>query len=272
MSKFTKNKEGAILVMSLLVLSGMLVVAISMGVMVLNQLKQAKNTDYSVIAYYAADSAVEGALYKLRKLEFSADYLNMHYSSGTFQNTAEWQNNIASTTSYSALLRENRSLVVNLYDSETDCGLVKCTECIWNDLRGASGPDLEVTFYPWQFTGSISVLPERGEQEYYRSVPANRVSLASAEGPWHKYNSSLLANTCYTLRIKPLYDDADITLKAYSDEGCTNQIGIASFLTIDALGKYQTSKQRIKTVVIKDAPLNNIFEFVLFSEEPIEKE
>lgn len=272
MLKFVKNKEGAILVMSLLVLSGMLITGISMATLTLNELKQAKSSDYSVIAYYAADSAVESALYKLRKLNLSATYLNENYASGSFQNLAAWENNISSTPAYNALLRQNRSAIINLYDSEQDCGAVKCVECAWNDLdAGESDPDLEVTFYPWRFTGLINVLPGQGEQEYYRSVPENRVNTSSVAGPWHKYNFSLLNNTCYTIRVRPLYDDADVTVKTYSDVGCTTQIGIPSFLTIDALGKYGTSKQRIKTVVSKEAPLSNIFEFVLFSEEPIVK-
>lgn len=272
MFKFRKNKEGAILIMSLLVLSSMLIAGISMAVLTLNELKQAKSSDYSIIAYYAADSAIEGAIYKLRKLDFSASDLNTNYASGTFGNSATWENNIASTPAYNALLRQNRSAIINLYDSEQDCGAVKCVECIWNDLEtGESDPDLEVTFYPWQFTGLINVLPEQGEQEYYRSVPENRINFSAIAGPWHKYNASLLDNTCYTLRVRPLYDDADVTVKTYSDAGCANQIGIPSFLTIDALGKYETSKQRIKTVVSKDAPLSDIFQFVLFSEEPIVK-
>lgn len=272
MFKFVKNKDGAILLMSLLVLSSMLIAGISMATLTLNELKQSKSSDYSVIAYYAADSAIEGAIYKLRKLNLSADYLNTNYASGTFENSAAWENNIISTPAYNTLLRQNRSAVINLYDSEEDCGAVKCVECIWNDLdAGESDPDIEATFYPWRFTGVINVLPGQGEQEYYRSIPENRLNLSSIAGPWHKYNFSLLDNTCYTLRLRPLYDDADVTIKTYSDAGCTAQMGIPSFLSIDALGKYETSKQRIKTVVSKDAPLSNIFEFVLFSEEPIIK-
>lgn len=265
MCKVIKNKDGSILIMSLLILSGLLISGISVGTIVLNQLKQAKNSDFSIVAYYAADSATENALYYLRKGNKTAQYLNANEAFGVFSNTAQWERVIASTTPYNALLRKNRPVLINLYDSEQDCGLVKCVEYNWNDLTaGESGPDLEVTYYAWQFSGSINVLPEKGEQEYYTSP--------LTQGPWTAYNQlNFLNNTCYSIRVQSNYDDANIEIKTYRDAACAQQIGIPSFLTIDSLGKFKTAKQRIKTVVLKDAPLSNVFEFVIFSEEAIEK-
>lgn len=265
MFKAIKNKEGSILIMSLLILSGLLISGISVGTIVLNQLKQAKNLDFSIIAYYAADSSTENALYYLRKGNKTAQYLNSNENTGIFGNTAQWEREVASTTPYNALLRQNRPVLINLYDSEADCGLVKCVQYNWNDLiDGGSGPDLEVTYYPWEISGKITVLPEKGEQEYYTSplIP----------GPWTEYNHiSLLPNTCYSIRVQSSYDDANIKIKTYRDAACAQEIGIPSFLTIDSLGKFNTAKQRIKTYILKDAPLNNIFEFVIFSEEAISK-
>ncbi|MFH1191902.1 MAG: hypothetical protein V1655_00325 [bacterium] len=265
MFKAIKNKEGSILIMSLLILSGLLISGISVGIIVLNQLKQSKNLDFSIIAYYAADSATENALYYFRKGNRTAQYLNAFENTGVFDNTAQWEREIASTTPYNALLRQNRPVLINLYDSEADCGLVKCVRYNWNDLTaGESGPDLEVTYYPWEIAGSITVLPEKGEQEYYTSP--------LTPGPWTAYNQiSLLNNTCYSIRVQASYDDANVEIKTFSDAVCTQQIGIPSFLTIDSLGKFNTAKQRIKTYVLKDAPLSNVFEFVIFSEETIQK-
>lgn len=270
MNKCTKrDNHGSILVMSVLILSGILGVGISISTIVLNQLRQAKNLDFSIMAYYAADSATEDALYKIRKLGKNAKDLNESYTTGVFANGAQWERAVASTTPFTGLLRKNRPVILNLYDSTEDCGQARRVTYTWDDLTsGESDPDLEVTYYPWNVTGGmIKVLPDRGEQEIYRSPPEPPVR----PGPWTATSSPLLAYTCYTIRVKPLYDDANVTIRTYSDLGCNNHIGIPSFLTINALGEFRGAKQRLNTIVLKDAPLSNIFEFVLFSEEAIEK-
>ncbi|MFH0853939.1 MAG: hypothetical protein V1891_00380 [bacterium] len=266
---FYHNNKGSILVMSVLILSVILGVGISISSIVLNQLRQAKNLDFSIMAYYAADSATEDALYKIRKLKMDAIDLNENYSSGSFSNNAEWERNIASTTPYVGLLKKNRPVIINLYDSAEDCGAVRRVTYTWDDLTpGESDPDLEVTYYPWNVTaGMIKVLPNEGEQEIYRSPPGPPARI----GPWTATSSPLLADTCYTIRVKPLYDDANVTIRTYSDLNCDKHIGIPSFLTINSLGEFRGAKQRLNTVVLKDAPLSNIFEFVIFSEEPIKK-
>lgn len=274
------NKNGSILVLSLLVLSGILIIGIAVGTIVLNQLKQAKNLDYAIIAYYAADSANENALYRLRKLDDSPQNLNDNFSSGTFtSNSAEWEREIASTTPYSALLRKNQPVVINLYDSDADCGLVKRVRYIWSDLTPQTNhPNIEVTYYAWEVaSGDINIMPGDGEQEQHRPNQENQVDPfadpSNYPGPWNATNTliTLKDNTCYTIRVKALYDDAEITVKTYKDVDATDHIGIPSFLTVNSLGKYKTAKQRIETMVLKDPPLSNIFEYVLFSEEEIKK-
>ncbi|MFH1030733.1 MAG: L-threonylcarbamoyladenylate synthase [bacterium] len=264
-----KNNNGSILIMSILILSGILGIGLSISAIVLNQLRQAKNLDFSIIAYYAADSATEDALFKIRKLKWDALDLNEGYGSGVFSNNAEWERNIASTTPFVGLLRKNRPVVINLYDSSQDCGQVRRVTYTWDDSTpGQSDPDLEVTYYPWNITGGmINVLPEKGEQEIYRSPPEPPLR----SGPWTATSSPLLAYTCYTIRVKALYDDANVTIRTYSDFDCNKHIGIPSFLTINSLGEFHGAKQRLNTVILKDAPLSNVFEFVIFSEEPIEK-
>ena len=120
--EYYHNTEGSILVMSILILSGILGVGISISTIVLNQLRQAKNLDFSIMAYYAADSATEDALYKIRKLGKNAKDLNESYTTGVFANGAQWERAVASTTPFTGLLRKNRPVILNLYDSTEDCG------------------------------------------------------------------------------------------------------------------------------------------------------
>lgn len=266
LNKFKNQKEGAILIMSMLILSCIVIIGIAIGTIVLNQLKQAKNFDFSALAYYAADSATEEALYDMRKQHLSAAVLNSTKASATLSNSAMWKREIASTTPYSTLLEQNRPIILNLYDSKVDCGQVRCVKFSWEDLSAPANvnhPDLEVTYYAWQVAGgNINVLPDKGVQELYGST-------AGFEA-WER-TRTLAADICYTVRVKAIDEKAKITIHTYKDAGCTNHIGIPSYLTINALGTYKGTKQRLESFVVKEAPLNNIFEYALFSQDVIIK-
>lgn len=277
MNKFYHNKKGSLLIMSLLILSSLLIIGASVGTIVLNQLRQSRNTDFAIVSYYAADSAIEDVLYKIRKLGQSVGDLNSSDYQGDFNDDSSWtwERDIASTTPFFVFLKKNRPVVINLYDSKTDCGLVRRTRFHWRDPTpdDTTHPLLEVTYYAWNITGSLNLLYDEGDQEYYDSIADNLVNPSLPNGPWHATNTliSLMDDTCYTIRIKALYEDANLFVRTYKDFNAQELIGIPSYLTIESLGKYKTSKQRVKTIILKESPLSNLFEFVLFSEDPISK-
>jgi len=267
--KKINNQKGVVLVMSVLIMSMLVIIGVTVGTIVLNQLKEAKGTDFSIMAYYAADSATESALYKLRKLEISPDELNINDNSGTFSNAASWTRNITGTQNYSTFLGVNDSMLLDLYDADINCGQVRCVDFVWDDIVDADepDPDMEITFYSLDTTGGMQVLPARGNQDVYYFGIDN-------EDPKTARIANLASDICYTVRIKALKAAAHIEeIKTYSDVACdsTSRIGIPSYLTINSLGIYQDSRQRLNTLVFKKSPLSGIFEYALFSEEDIVK-
>ncbi|MFC1613132.1 hypothetical protein ACFL23_02255 [Patescibacteria group bacterium] len=266
--KKISSQKGAILVMAVLIMSMVVIIGITIGTIVLNQLKQAKQADSSIIAYYAADSASESALYKLRKLGITPTVLNATDNAGTFVgNGASWTRNISGTQNYSTFLGVNESMILDLYDADLNCGQVQCIDFVWDDVLDADEPDpnLELTFYSLDTSGGIEVLPSSGSQQIYYFG-------AGDENPNTARKTNLPSNICHTVRIKALANVAHIEeIKTYSDVACTVRIGIPSYLTINSLGTYKDSSQRLNTLVFKKSPLSGIFEYALFSEGDIVK-
>lgn len=68
------NQSGVVLIMSLMILLVMVISVVALSRVVVGEVKMTRNSDNSIIAFYAAESGVERALYYLKSGRQTADF------------------------------------------------------------------------------------------------------------------------------------------------------------------------------------------------------
>ncbi len=98
-NKIIKDNEGAALLMTLLILSSVLVVALATADLVMVGIKMSRNQVQSTRAFFAAEAGVERSLWKSRKDSYDLpDSDTENVFSGTLGNEATYQVNYSTTT------------------------------------------------------------------------------------------------------------------------------------------------------------------------------
>ncbi|MDO8571921.1 MAG: hypothetical protein Q7R79_04550, partial [bacterium] len=64
--KIAKDERGSVLVMGIIIASGIVIVGIEFSVFVVNSIRQARNLDSTVTAFYAAESGIESLMHQVR--------------------------------------------------------------------------------------------------------------------------------------------------------------------------------------------------------------
>src|SRR3989344_5258276 len=67
MIKYYQNQKGIILIFSLMIMAILLSTALGFGLFIISDLRQAKDIDDALSAYYAADAGLERTLYLFRQ-------------------------------------------------------------------------------------------------------------------------------------------------------------------------------------------------------------
>lgn len=86
----TQQRRGSTLLLALIILSGLVATSLTVGTIVVTRLRGVKAIDDSVLASYAAESAVEDLLYEVRKRERRTDL----DASGRLPNGATWKRTV----------------------------------------------------------------------------------------------------------------------------------------------------------------------------------
>lgn len=95
-----KNQRGVILLLTLFILSGILVITLAAADLVLAGLKMNRLTGYSNLAFFAAETGLERALWEVRKNNYvlpDIDTLNV-FSLSDLGNGSAYQVNYATST------------------------------------------------------------------------------------------------------------------------------------------------------------------------------
>ena len=122
------DNKGTILLLSLLIMSGVLIVGASLGTISLLSLRQARIIDDSITAFAAAESGAEQTLYQIRRAATDISSLvtndqddsSTQFSGLPMGNKSKWKRTIATTeTTLYTTIPENKSYEVVLWDPES---------------------------------------------------------------------------------------------------------------------------------------------------------
>lgn len=263
-------RRGTVILLSLLVLSSVVIAAAGLGSLILSSLQQTRIIDSAIIAYYAAESSVEEALYLLRRGE-DVDPASLSTADPQpLGNGATWQRQVGLGESVvrteiprdsfqeftlfdpDAMFNEaaNRGLdiakIVVDWAPEAGCGTV--------DLPC---PRLNVTVLQWQ-RELIAWSENAAKTSVYTSTPEEPRSSATIalDDPLNRF---------YKLRLRA--DDADLRDVAVSFYDSADQLtNVPGRVLIQATGDYGGTRQQLTVRLPRKPPLSGIFDFAIFSE------
>jgi hypothetical protein len=270
---FLENKKGNVLLLSLLVMAGIMTAGLGIGAIILNEIKQSRNIDFSALAYYAAETGVEQALYKLRKEEAVlncpagicdangfctlGDNESCLKNSGNLSNSSFW-NRVVTDKEWQIYgkIKKDETLQVDLYDPDgTSSAGVESLKIQWTPQCVAPAvSNLEVGYIAWNPATGWSADTEK------------RFKYSSLVAP--VTNNGFGAAKSYRVRIKSLYcDAANVTVTAWgNDNAAVPQVQIPARVVLNSTGQYGNLRQAIKMTMPRKSPMSGLYDYVLFSE------
>jgi hypothetical protein len=240
-------------------MASIVVTGVGMGHIIISELQQSILIDHAIIAYYAAESALESSLYQIRSLETPLTSLPL---SGTLDNGATWELDWSyEQTDINTNIPENTTYQLDLFDPDDLSWFpnIEALRFVWE----GSGK-LEIAYISWVPGASITW----PQEDYYAESPISFVSPAIVY-------TALDDLHAYRIRLKAVDGDIDnLNITGWSDDGLLpgTQQPLPSHITLNARGSYGKSRQAISATTPRFNQLSGIFDFVLFSEQQVTKE
>lgn len=271
----TQQRRGSTLLLALIILSGLVATSLTVGTIVVTRLRGVKAIDDSVLASYAAESAVEDLLYAVRKgercvvrealgviREEGCISLN---ASGTLWNTAAWTRTVAPPSNLRSFeLAEDRVEQLDLFPPTGDLVDTGVRALLVTALAPASDAWLEVTWVPWLRTGEWA--PAGGRVLFGPSEIAGRVEKdvpLSVSGGGDPIG--------YRVRMRAISGDVGtLEVRARKSDG-TRVDAFGSRITANIVGTMGSAQYATRVEFPSFSLLAPVFDYVLFSECDIVK-
>jgi hypothetical protein len=261
------RQQGNVLLLSLFILSAILFSATTIAALVIRDVRTARIFDDGHAALYAAESGIEQALYAIRRQ--NADPLTQNGGS-TLSNGATLVRQVQTgeTLFTEAVLREGDFVDLDLFvpDSLGTPPGIEALSFSWDDTCGNCST-LELSYVQWPVGANISWPPGGAYVGTFWKFRQPR----SAGVPWVKFDTISGMNN-YRLRIRAIAGDiVNLHVRAFADDAATIPIDMPSRVTITSTGTAGTATQSLRASMQRAAPLTGVFQYVLFSEDPLVK-
>lgn len=263
------SRRGTILLLALLVLSTVSAAAGGLGTLMLNSLQQSRLVDSSAMAYYAAESGAEDALYRLRvdnvmPGEASPERPGVYITGQTdLPNGGKWNREIAGSEAAVITDIPGDSFVeFLLYDPDNEGVLpadpIQAVYLSWApmDCTAELCPHLIVSRVSWM--PGATVWNEDGAWTKMLGQAENGTTI-----------SLLPANRLHKLRLRA--EGATFRGVRVEAIGSSGPVKLPGRAKIDVWGRFGESQQHLTVSVPRRMPLGGMFDFALFSECSIVK-
>lgn len=280
MKIFNKNREASTILISLLIMSAVLSSALYINVMSLRQMKQSNNIDNSIMAFYAAESGNEQAVYYIRKMEdLEVENLAVGGSISGPDNLVE-REVTDELPIINIGLKKNEFYQIDIFDQE-DISLgsnLGSLSMEWDsDCSDASW--IELTINEWEIEGGEI---NWGFDENHAHIskcllnPPNEPNAFPIEIGDGSACIDFNPNNAYQFRFKALYCDiSNLNISAKDNDGAS--LSFKNIYNSLSIGEYplageEASRQALRVSLRKSSPLSGLFDYVIFSEKSLIKD
>jgi hypothetical protein len=253
-----RTLRGNILPLALVITATILLAGVTLGTIVLQSLKRSVDTDNSIDAYYAADAGIERQLFVVRKQNATVASLNAMTNS--FSNGSTWVAESGShyvTTNVKTFpqLTQGDVQFVDLYDPDNLGAAANVGQVRWTWSDSSALCQVELGYAEW--TAGAVVIPD-----VFEIVTASN----------HAGSQTLTPTKAYRLRFRPKNCPiTNLQIRVYQNAGDPSPITFPGDITIAAEGTYRSSKQAIAVTMPRLDVLSSVFNYVIFSENPLIK-
>jgi hypothetical protein len=263
----SKDRRGNVLLLALFVLSSVLLGATAISAVMVRELRTNQTTDDGHAAFYAAETGIEQSLYNLRRAgQKPAD----QDASGGLANGASWTRQAKAGEPVLTVrsLKRDDFVEIDLLDPD-NLAMPTGIEAVsfdWQDgCGGASAVELAYAEWP---AGAVLVWPPGGDftGTYWK------FRHTTADGlPWLK-SDTISGGNDYRMRLTAVGCDLrNLQVRAYADDAATLPKDVPTRVTIHATGSSGRASETLTAAMDRLPPLSGVFDFVLFSEQPIVK-
>ncbi len=233
--------------------------SVGLSSLILSSLQQSRVIDNAVTAYYAAETALEEALYEAG---ISEDGLPSG-GNGTLDNGARWERTVMpSESAVYATVAQDDFLEVALYDplqpiTATDFARVRVW---WEDDCGGCSV-LQASLVGW--LPQDILWDQDSAMRMAREEQSTAPLVISLDDP----------NRLYRLRLRALYADVrNVEVRVFSDAVSVDEPrDIPGRIRIEARGMFLDAQQRISVTLPQRIPGTGLLDFAIFSECSIVK-
>lgn len=244
-----RDERGTVLLFALMIMSSVIITSGSVAAVIIGSLQQSRAIDNSIVAYYAAESGVEEALFKVRRDGVMPDAVVSPQAMG---NGASWTRTVAPSEPvvYAGTLAQDALVEIALYDPDqpTTETPVASVSVSWTDDCGGCSV-LEAAMVGWQSGGPIIWDP-------------NAATYLFSGG-----SASLSAMTGRLYRLRLLARGSDlmnVQIRAYDSSG--QAVEVPGRVKVVATGIYVNVRQSLTITMPRETPLSGLYDFVVFSE------
>ncbi len=274
--KKLRNKNGSVLLLSLLVTSALLASVLYINIISLRQNIQVTNIDNSLHSYHGAESGNEEVLYRLRSGNYSdPSYLSRSFSIGNVEIATEVTDELNELVTG---IQKNEFFSFDIFNPDK---IAEGSELSYLNLSWDDDCDnkswIELTSNEWNmddekqiYWGIDSNLQHIKKSLLNKSQDEDLEHIDSVGG------SLFVASKAYQFRIKALYCNiSNLKIQAF-DYGDT-PIMFKNVYKIRSVAEYpkgssRANKQALSVNFKRFAPLSGLFDYVIFSEESLIKD
>ncbi|MFA6028050.1 MAG: pilus assembly PilX N-terminal domain-containing protein [Patescibacteria group bacterium] len=267
--KRKKNQKGSIILYATVLMMGASAIALTLSFVVLISVRMSDNFSNMINAYSAAETGLEKSLYEIKanKQDKSAgmeDTLTeVDVFSGTLTNaessySVDADNDKVDTLTFD--LKKGQSKQIDLFNEEDGSSIMP------------TGPG--TIFMSWTTSGCSVQAAEFGVKSFTKGTAAP--SIISPEDfivtlpSGSPYDYALLEDMSHIVRLKSLGCDLNDVEMHLSAEGYINY-PLPNYITIESEGVSGKTSIKLRADTIWKPPLSGIGDYVLFSEQSLNK-
>ncbi len=276
------SQRGSVLLYSLLVITLLTAIAITVSIIVVNEIKLSAASANATMAYYAAESGIERGLYEVKinrdsaALTSTLNTIQGFTADHDFVNNADYANDQSDQESSSItneFIVHNNYTQADYYDVDDpldttlpDNTIVKSIEIKNGDTTNPDSSSwAEVSWTAWDDSGTLLA------SDRARKI----IGPSDLEDPGWTINDLDVFDgdpVGYRIRIRALFGDlSSLTVVPYDTFGSQITDQLPSHIRIKSVGERNNFKQSLTATVPWKVPLFGLYDYVLFSEGEIMK-
>lgn len=272
------GQRGNVLLLSMLIMSGLVVGGFILGSVVVSEIRQSRQLDNATVAYYAAESGAEYALWHWRDTkcgnctETLQDIKNCLYDQSSQIGWLCAHNQTTNVTQANFSLAPLQVEQIPLYipDSLNEAANASLMRITWHDKnQDLVEPWLEVSLIGWP---AANLIDYNNQKEIFSQV-YKCLRPDPSKSDCTVINVALNQNYSYIVRLRSLYDQAsDIQVRFFADSGGETDLNLKRYIrSVDFFGYFKGVKQGIRVQYPLVTPTSAMFDFILFSENSLLK-